>query len=268
MERTGSIPPGTVVTWQWLIRNENGQTLETNVQELTWSDTRYEWSGFESGNVRYHWYDGDAEFGQTLAARAEDGLGRLEFGTLLESRVEAFVYADSATLQGAVLYTQAWTGGLAFTSQNILLIAIDPAAPASQLDGLIHELAHLLINEVTFSCIGDLPTWLSEGLAKYAEGPASDVEQAAIDEAMVTDDLITIRSLSSSFPADHSSALLAYAQSKSIVTYLIEAHGWTKMNELLAIFKRGSTNDRALTETYDLDMTSLDAAWREWLPSQ
>ena len=39
-----------------------------------------------------------------------------------------------------------------------------------QLQGVIHELAHLLVEEVTFNCFGGLPTWLDEGLAVYAEG--------------------------------------------------------------------------------------------------
>lgn len=268
MQRTGSIPPGTVVNWQWLFKGSDDQFLVSDQREITWTDTRFEWREMRSGNVRYHWYDGDDAFAQKLAERAKDGIDRLELGRQLELPVEAFVYSDSAAIQGAILYTQAWTGGLAFVNQNILLIAISPNATESELNGLIHELAHLLVSDITFGCIGDMPTWLEEGLAEYAEGPVTDAERTRISDATAAGDLITIRSLSSSFPADHSSALLAYTQSKSIVTYLIESHGWTRMNELLATFQKGSTNDRALTEVYGFDMDSLNTAWRTWTLEQ
>jgi hypothetical protein len=266
MQLTGSIPPGTVVWWHWVVQDESGREYQTEDSELTWEDARFDWQEHQSGNVRYHWYDGDPDFGETLATSVEDRLDRMQLGATLEKPVEAYIYSDAATLREAVLYTQEWTGGLAFTSQNILLIAVGPTAPAASVNGLVHELAHLLVREVTFSCIGDMPTWLDEGLATYAEGPVPTSDNTAIANAKAGGTLITIQSLSSSFPADHSGASLAYAQSHSIVTYLIEEHGgWDQMNQLLAIFESGSTYDGALEQVYGMDMIELDAAWRTWL---
>ncbi len=79
------------------------------------------------------------------------------------------------------------------------------------------------------------------------------------------DELISVRSLSSSFPADHSGAILSYAQSFSLVEYLIDAHGWEKMVDFLVIFKEGSTPDKALQEVYGLDRYSLYQVRRQYV---
>jgi hypothetical protein len=178
-----------------------------------------------------------------------------------------YVYENSSSIVDAVLYSQQWTGGLAFTNQNIILIAISSASMEVQAPGLSHELAHLLVAQESHSCFGDLPTWLSEGMAKYAEGSVTTEDQALIDAANNDGTLVSIRSLSSSFPASHGGASLSYAQSASIVTYLIEAHGWEKMQELMAVFKFGSSYDGALETVYGFDQIALDAFWREWLSS-
>ena len=50
----------------------------------------------------------------------------------------------------------------------------------------MHELAHLLLAEVTFNCFGRLPTWLNEGLAVYSEGDLPEFQRRALDAAVAT----------------------------------------------------------------------------------
>ena len=168
-------------------------------------------------------------------------------------------------MRGAVLFAQAWTGGLAFVAHNIVLITVDPEDFESHLPGVVHELAHLLVEEATFNCFGGLPTWLDEGLAVYAEGELPDNQRRTLEEAITNNDLISLRSLNSSFPAADTGATLSYAQSQSLVEYLITAHGWPKMQELLAVFAQGATHGGAIQQVYGMDIDRLEAAWRQWL---
>ena len=168
-------------------------------------------------------------------------------------------------MRSAVLFPQAWTGGLAFTSHNILLITVDPAEFDTYISGMIHELAHLLVSELTFNCFGDLPTWLEEGLAMYAEGDLTDHQRITLEAAIASDDLISLRSLNSSFPADHSGAHLSYAQSWSLVDYLITVYGWPKMQRLLDVFAEGATYEQAIKKVYRMDLAGLQAAWLQSL---
>jgi hypothetical protein len=263
MKKTGSFAPGTTVWWRWRIEDEEGRAYLSQAQELAWEDERFQWQSFTQGNITLYWYAGGSSFGAELGQAMAGGLASLELGRELVQPIKAFIYSDAEDVRGAILFAQEWTGGLAFGSHNILLIAISPERQLDEITGLVHELAHLLVRELTFNCFGSLPTWLSEGLAAYAEGSLSSFLQSALDEAVAADSLITLRSLSSSFPAAHGRASLSYAQSQSLLTYLIDTYGWEKMRELLAVFQDGSTYDDALLRVYGIDMDALDQEWRQ-----
>ena len=58
-------------------------------------------------------------------------------------------------------------------------------------------------------------------------------------------------------------ATLAYAESASIVSFLVEEFGWEKMRQLLAAFKDGATNDDALKQAYSFDVNGLELRWKK-----
>lgn len=265
MRRTGSMPPGALIWWRWRVVDDLGQEFRTPRQETVFTDDRFDWQSHTDGNITYYWYSGGDDFGQQLTDGVRGGLATLQLGKELVAPIKAFVYENAGDVQGAVLFAQAWTGGLAFVGHNILLIAVDPAEFDRQLPGVVHELAHLLVEEVTFNCFGGLPNWLDEGLAVYAEGSLPEFQQRALDDAIASGQLISLRSLSSSFPAADTGATLSYALSYRLVDYLIEAHGWPKMQELLTVFAQGSTDEKALKQVYGWDYDELESAWRESL---
>ncbi len=265
MKKTGSIPPGTIIAFGWSIVDANGVSYSFGANTIDWDDDRFEWQQYTKDNLTIQWYAGGEAFGQKVYERVLSDIDRLAIGASVTTPIKALIYEDAATLQQAILYAQAWTGGLAFTNQNIVLIAIDPARFDTQVTGLTHEIAHLIVAQESDSCIGDMPQWLAEGLATYSEGPITSSYQTAIDEAVAGGSLISIRSLSSSFPADHSRASLSYAQSTSLVTYLIDTYGWQAMIDLLEVFKSGSTYDGAFTSAYGFDQSALYTGWQAWL---
>jgi hypothetical protein len=142
---------------------------------------------------------------------------------------------------------------------------------ASELDWaaevIPHELAHLVVHQFTFSPYADLPTWLDEGLAMYAEGEMRPGYADILENAARSGNLITVRSLSSPFSVFGGEAELAYIQSYSLVEYLVENYGQQKMFDLLNTFKEGSGFDAALTRVYGFDTEGLDAKWRDSLIS-
>ena len=261
MRRTGSIPPGAVVWWRWRVVDDIGQEFRSPRQEVIYNDERFDWQMHTSDNITFYWYAGGNGFGRRLADSVRDGLANLQLDSELSAPVKAFVYESPEDLRSAVLFSQAWTGGLAFTSRNILLITVDPAELDTHIPGMIHELAHLLVSEFTFNCFGDLPTWLEEGLAMYAEGDLTDHQRISLEDAIASDDLISLRSLNSSFPTDHSGAHLSYVQSWSLVNYLITVYGWPKMQRLLDVFAEGATYEQAIKKVYRMDLDGLQAAW-------
>ncbi len=183
---------------------------------------------------------------------------KLDVHIVEERKPKIFVYADAEQVRSAVLFPQEWTGALAFYDYNIILIPVGPDDLEWGKRTLAHEITHLLVREATFGPFGDIPTWLSEGLATYAKGGLMPHEQEALDQVIASNELLSVRSLGSGFPADPERAQRAYAQSYSLVSYLIDTHGWAKMRRLLSVFKEGSTYDNALKEVYAFDTDGLE----------
>jgi hypothetical protein len=164
-----------------------------------------------------------------------------------------------------MIYSQEWSGGVALTEFSIIAISI----PLVELDwgkrALVHELTHLIVYQATFSPYGQLPLWLDEGLATYNEGELNPVIRSHLETAILEDELISVRSLCSPFSAYTDKASLSYGQSYSLVKYLLDNYGQNKILDLLALLKKGSTYDEALTEVYGFNIDGLDARWRATL---
>jgi len=272
--RNSSLPPGAEVTYWWMIEDAVGNTFETSPEIVHFDDDRYLWQSLAStvsqgGELTLFWYEGDASFSQELMDTCEEGLARLtqDIGTYPEKPIRIYIYTSSDDLQGAMIFPQEWTGGVAFTAFSTIAIGIPP----SELDwgkrALLHELTHLVVHQATFSPYGQLPLWLDEGLAMYNEGELDPVFSSCLQEAISKDELISVRSLCSPFSAYTEKALLSYAQSYSLVEYLLDNYGQDSMLDLLNILKQGSTYDEALTEVYGFDIDGLDTLWRGTLAS-
>jgi hypothetical protein len=268
MRRTGGLPPGTSLEYWWTVEDAKGVKLETAPIQVQFEDTRHYWQNLTEGKVTIYWYEGGIgaiPFAQKLMAAAQQALDRLaeDTGAYLKKPVKLYIYASSQDLQGAMIYPQEWTGGAAFTRYGIIVIGI----PASSLNwgkrAIAHELTHLVIHQVTLNPYNELPTWLDEGLAMHTEGPLEPEYISFLDKAKAEGGLISVRSLSSPFSARTAQSVLSYAQSYSLVDFLIQEYGQAKMLELLNIFRQGIGFDAALERVYGFDMDSLDAEWRE-----
>jgi hypothetical protein len=270
MRRTGGLPTGTIVRYWWTVRDTNGDTAETAVSELLFEDDRYRWQQLSEGKVTIFWYQGELSFARelmTVSQQVLDGLAE-DTGAALERPVRIYIYANSQALQSAMVFPQEWTGGVTYTRFDIIAIGI----PLRQIEwgrrAIAHELTHLVIDQVTLNPYNDLPTWLDEGLAMYAEGELEAYFKRYLEEAAASDALISVRSLSSPFSAHPEESYLSYAESYKIVEFLLNSYGADKMLELLDTFSEGSSYDGALLEVYGFDMDGLEISWRQYLQGQ
>jgi len=272
--RNAGLPPGAEVTYWWMIEDDDGNRLETSPEIMHFDDDSYLWQSLAStvpqgGELSLFWYEGSDSFARELMDTCQEGLARLtqDIGTYPERPIKIYIYASTGDLKEAMIFPQEWTGGVAFTAFSIIAIGIPP----SELDwgkrALVHELTHLVVHQATFSPYGRLPLWLDEGLAMYNEGELDPVFHSCLQEAILEDELISVRSLCSPFSAETEKARLSYAQSYSLVEYLLDNYGQDSMLDLLTILKQGSTYDEALTEVYGFDIDGLDARWRATLAS-
>ncbi|HUT97170.1 MAG TPA: peptidase MA family metallohydrolase [Dehalococcoidales bacterium] len=267
MVMAGGLPPGSSVDYWWKITDAGGGRIETEPVRVRFDDTRYEWSSLTEGQLTLYCYQDDAAFVAELMDSALSALARLaaDTGAELDKPAQLYIYANSSDLQGAMIHPQEWTGGVAYTRHGIIAIGIAPTNISWGKRAIAHELAHLVVHQMTLNPYNDLPTWLDEGLAMYAEGEQETAFADYLEEAIDSDSLISVQSLCSPFSAYSNIATLGYAESYSLAAYLISSYGQVKMLELLNTFKEGSGYDAALEAVYGFDMDTLDSLWRDYV---
>ena len=265
MRQSGSLPPGARLWWRWRVTDASGQQTVTEVKTATWLDNTHNWKAMNNGDfLRLHWYQGDQTFAVDLAKAAYNGLrfNETQSGLKAEAPIDVYIYASTDDLKDAILYEPSWTGGQAFPDQNIVILGISQSDLEWGREAIVHELTHVLVGHLTFSCLGDVPTWLNEGLAVYSEGELDPASERQLEEAIRNDTLLTVRSLSSGFSEVADKAYLSYSQSYSVTKFLVETQGQEKMTSLLLSLQDGMTIDEALRQTYGFNVDGLETAWR------
>jgi hypothetical protein len=263
------LPPGSKLTYYWQITDQGGETLKTPPKSYVYTDDRHQWQTLSNDRLTLSWYAGGDSLGKALFDQANKTLDQIEVqaGVQVTEQAQIFVYGNHNDLMDAIAVGNTeWTGGQTFAEQGIVVIGVSP----DQLDfGLIavpHELTHLVIHHATQNPYNDLPRWLDEGLAVYMSGeldaPWRGYRQL-VDMMIQQNQLSSLQTLSSAFPADPTQAVEAYAQSAVVVEFIIKHYGSQAMSDLLKAFAEGNTYDDALKQALGVDTWGLDNAWRE-----
>ena len=258
--------PGANVIYYWQAEDAAGNTLETPPATFIYEDDRFSWKSVSQGNLTlWHYAGSDSEISSLLQA-GSDGLQRMEqlLGTTVAFPVKVFIYDSAKEMQPAVLSAQeapqegvVTLGEVFFSDTAVVALDVTPS------DVLRHELAHIVIRQAVKGPFGNLPAWLDEGTAVYAQAnPLSD-EKRALDQAIKANDVLSLRSMSSaSLARTNMNVSLFYGQSWSLVSFLVDGYGPEKFAQLFAVFKDGSTVDKAFQQVYGFDLDGLENAWR------
>lgn len=266
--RKAYYPPGIEVEYWWVISNEAGSELKSEHTTFVYEDSRYTWSHRSQDKLHLYWYRGGDEFGQELFDKMVSAATMLQqdVGVAALEPIKIYVYGSYDDLHGALeQQAKEWTGGVSFSKRGLILIGISPSNKEWGKRAIAHELSHAIVHQATDNPLGGLPTWLDEGLAMYAEGPMESRHRRVLDDAIRRNQLISLRALVSSFPADPDQAHLSYAESLSAFTFMLDHYGKDKVSQLLKVFKRGVHYDDALVEVLGVDTEGLEAQWHRSL---
>lgn len=265
----GEIPPASLVTWWWTLTYENGDETATEEQSFRYLDQRFDWQSTGGDYVRVWWYDGDRAEAEEIAAEALDSFSRLEdlIGALPDRRIEIVVYASQDDMRPALVARgSTYESRLATLGARVApdILLLDAGTRSEDLfEVLAHELSHIVLHLRFGNEYLNTASWLDEGLAMYIEGDLDKNEQLLLDEAIVRDQIMSVRSLTS-FPGDAQLVPLAYAQSQDLVSFLIEGFGVATFNELIDVVSAGEVpTDDALEQVYGFDQLGMYQAYRD-----
>jgi hypothetical protein len=183
-----------------------------------------------------------------------------------DKRAKIYIYQNADDYVANAMQNQ-WSHGAAFASQKT--IRTFPAAHGFFDSTLPHEMGHIIFREF-IGLEPDVPLWFEEGVAMYQEKAkrfgAHQVVKKAVEngEFIALNDLTNMRLYNSS-PADQLE--LFYAESASIVYYIISELGEYNFVRFCRALKEGKPFEEALENTYPRfrNLEDLNRAWLNYL---
>lgn len=136
--------------------------------------------------------------------------------------------------------------------------------PFTPLDTLKHEVCHLILHHHIRP--EHLPRWLDEGVCQWVSDGLTELalrtSTGALQQAVLTGRVHGLDTLSAGFPRSPERMALAYAESKSVVQYLIRRYGVDGFLGFLDRLKTGHDLARALADQFGLSPGRLEKQWR------
>jgi hypothetical protein len=263
-------PPGVDIVYFWRVTNTADHVTESPRQSFFYMDERHDWNTRTSGPVTLFWYTGGDSLANDILETSNRTIDRMRdrFGVVGDRPIRIVIYGDDRDFSRSLPPNSAeWIGGQAYPQLNLIFAVIEPG-PGAQREVrrmIPHEVSHLMLNQSTWNPYNSPPNWLDEGLAVYLQETHESRFQQILDGAVRDGRLIPVRALNSSFPLDPDQALLSYAESWSIVTFIVEEHGDDALARLIAVFRDEVSYDEAVQQSLGINIDELDAQWKAWL---
>lgn len=257
--------PGVEILYSWQLADAAGNRIETPQASAVYDDTRFRWDSISDRNVSVYFYSGSDQNNRAIlnaAVETLDGMSAL-VNTHVDFPVKVWAYSTAAEMRPAILSNRRippnannpTTLGEVVYSDTALV-----SRDSQPLDIVRHEVTHIVMRQASKGLLGDLPAWLDEGTAVYAQNRLLPDETAALELAIRRNRVLPIFSLSSAALTQTDTSLF-YAQAWSTVKHLIDTHGPQKFAQFIAAFK-SNTTDGALKAVYGFDQLGLENEWR------
>lgn len=260
------IPPGATFRYSFEVRDRSGNIHHTAQKEFVYLDSRFEWEIIEEAPITVYYYGPTEKRAQTILQASLQAVTMMS-SVLGVDNVEpinivaynnyrhmalALPPRSQAVREGLV------TEGQAFTDIRVLLVL----AFVENIQGIAsHEVTHVLIDDASGQGYDVMPLWLNEGLAELGNVDPTETYDNALLYGIYTRRLKPLWYLST-FAGDPDDILIAYGQSRSIVSYLANVYGHKKMAQFMTEMDNKLSVDEAMLEVYGFDQEGLDAEWR------
>jgi hypothetical protein len=264
------IHPFARVDYWWYVETKDGTSLETDPVSFLYADNRYDWHSATQGGTAVYWAADDPALGHTALRIAQDGLERIQtiLPGSLEQEITIYIYPSLDELGSAMrLANLDWVDGIASPELGVILLSASdgPAAVADLRRTIPHEVAHFAIDQAAGGRNNQVPFWLHEGLASNNTDHPDPTFALALEEAIVSESLFSLRTLCAPPLADQSSALLFYAQSASVVRYLQNLYGNHTLRDLVAAYGDGADCNGGVERVLGISLNKLDTEWQAHL---
>ena len=184
-----------------------------------------------------------------------------------DKRVRIYIHPDHGSFLKATGQPD-WSQGMAdYKNKQIISYAWSKGFLELLLP---HEMAHLIFRDfVGFK--GEVPLWLDEGVAQWAEKAKRQAIKAMVRQLFKEDTLLSLKDMMSLdvrniTQSDRVSAF--YVQAVSLVDFLIERYGSSNFVDFCRNLRDGETLEEALSSAYPThihNLAELEERWKEYL---
>ena len=236
---------------------------------------RSEWKEYKKNHFIVYYKKAPLNFVEAVQKNAEryyeevaKNLGFTRYkGWIGDERGRIYIYDNSDDYIQNAGQAQ-WSHGVASPQERI--IKTYPAAQGFFDTVLPHELGHIVFREMVGFKTEQIPLWFEEGVAIYQEqakrwGSHDAVRQAIDDGTFVPLNQLTLTHLRQN--TDQDQVELFYAESASVVNYLITELGQYRFVRFCRELEDGSPFEWALDQVYTRfkNVEALNQAWIQFL---
>ena len=265
------VPVGIDLTFHWVITLEDGVVAETEDEVVTWVDDRFDWDRADGTGIEIYSYDRSDEFvAEMLAIGSKSVVDLTElYRPTITFPIRIWVYESGDDYAGTLAAnSQDWSAGSAYPDLQVIQAVIPEDSDSEILRVIPHEISHQILNLATLNPFNTPATWIDEGLAVVAQTGGKNFYRDVVLNAYETDELLSLRSLISSFPYHASGARMAYAQSYSVMEFVISEYGEATIGTIVDAYAAGNSHADVLMEALGMTIDELDQIWRSYLQTQ
>jgi len=258
------VPAGIDLTYHWVVTFDDDSVQETDASVVTWIDNRFEWDKREGTGVEVYSYDRSDKFMnfvmETANKAVQDMIALYNPPKVLPIRI--WLYESGKDFAGTqAANSQEWAAGAAYPSLQVIL-AVIPKNSKSEVNRILpHEISHQILAQATINPYNAPATWIDEGLAVVAQIGGKDQYEGDVRDAYEKDELLSLRSLISSFPYDPSQASLAYGESYLVMQFVLDQYGPESIQAIIAAYRDGNSQDDVIRKALGMSIEELEQAW-------
>lgn len=261
--------PFVSITYWWQINRVSGTPILVPEQVVSYVDDQFVWQQIVvtdeqgGGSIRIHWTGDDDTLGPVARDTVLDMLPKISRLIPIQQILpfDVYIYPSASDMNSALrLAGRESDPGQSHPDLGVALVTVVNQETAGQeLPGeLSRELVNLLLYQVFGRQSYDLPPWLTRGIAGVVRDERDMMLENTILSAVSTHSTIPLSELCAGAAIDND---LSWAQSESLVSYLVEVYGESAVKELVSAFAQGASCEAAFSRTIHQTPEQIETAW-------
>jgi hypothetical protein len=228
------------------------------------------WKTLQPSFFFIHYQTSDERIAQALATQADSIYQAVtgDVGYLPQGKIAVYLCPTPECFrqkQPARVKLPDWAVGVAYPALNRIVIrsrlTFDEKGSINPIEIFKHEFAHIVL-EQALEKRGGAPRWLSEGFSMYQAKQWTLHGQRIIEETTLRDNFIPLAMLTTAFPADEEAARIAYAQSFSLVAFMLNDYGKPIFHKFIDNLRKGMNTNTALSYSAGVNLKRLELEWQ------